>query len=156
MVAGAARMKIDAQRMLDSMLAAEDSDDSSDGSDYPTEEADGPQHLVMHRRGSAPAQWLKADGSAEPASRSESFEPQGSRKETDGAMITQQGEESEPGRNILPTPGHERRSVSFGEKPPKVRQTARTCIRSRSRTLSRTRSRSHTTAHARASARTAH
>ena len=149
---------MDAQRMLDSMLAAEDSDDSSDGSDYPTEEADGPQHLVMHRRGSAPAQWLKADGSAEPASRSESFELQDSRKETDGAMITQEGEESEPGRNMLPTPGHsaKRRSVSFGEKPPKVRQTARTCIRSRSRTLSRTRSRSHTTAHARASARTAH
>ena len=87
------------------MLEGEDSD-SSEGSDYTTEEADGAQHLVMHRRESAPA--------------ATKFEPQDWRKETNGTIIAQEGQES----NILPTPEHfaTRRSVSFGQ----VRQTART------------------------------
>ena len=116
---------MDAQRMLDSMLEGEDSD-SSEGSDYTTEEADGAQHLVMHRRESAPAatQSLKGVGSFEPARRSESFEPQDWRKETNSTVMAQEGQES----NILPTPEHfvKRRSVSFGAIPSKVRQTART------------------------------
>ena len=114
-------MKMDAQRMLDSMLEGEDSD-SSEGSDYTTEEADGAQHLVMHRRETAPAatKSLKVVGSVESARRSGSFEQQDWRKETNGTMMAQEGQES----NILPTPEHfaTRRSVSFGQ----VRQTART------------------------------
>jgi hypothetical protein len=129
----AIHMKMDAQRMLDSMLAGEDSD--SEGSDYTTEEADRAQDLVMHRRGSAPAvaQWLKADGNVKPARRSKSFEPQDWRKVTDGAMMTQEGKESKPGRNVLPelSISAKRRSVSFGATPAKVRQTARTCTHTR-------------------------